>query len=129
MDIAILSHSCCVPSRLPVGVFALVVELILTAGSQETRTYTRADGLRQFLLPKRGEAEHIARPILSFKPQMGLFAALEIWCFGTDIDTTCITEIAGRLEDGTLLPVIQRDILYIIQRKLPQVYLAVLRVA
>ena len=60
---------------------------------------------------------------------MGLFAILKIRRFGTDINRTCVTKIAGGLEDGTLLAIIKRDILYVIKRELPQVYLAVLRIA
>ena len=59
---------------------------------------------------------------------MGILAFLEIRRFGTDIDRTGVSKIAGGLEDGTLLTVIKRDILYVIKRELAQVNLSVLRI-
>ena len=39
-----------------------------------------------------------------------------------------MTEVAGRLEDRTLLPVVERHLLHIVERELPEVYLSVLRI-
>ena len=53
MDIAVLSDGRGVPCRRPVGVAALIAELILSAGRQEACAQRRADPLRQPLLPKQ----------------------------------------------------------------------------
>ena len=53
----------------------------------------------------------------------------EVWRLGPDVDRTGISKIAGRLEDGTFLAIIKRNLLHIVQRELAQVYLPVLRIA
>ena len=42
------------------------------------------------------------------------------------IDGSCVPKVGGWLEDGTLLSVIERDFLHVVERELPEVYLSVL---
>ena len=58
-----------------------------------------------------------------------MLAHPESGSLGTDIHRASIAKLAGRLEDGTLLTIVEGDFLHIIERELPQVYLPILRIA
>ena len=129
VDITVLAHGRGVPGSLPVGVAALVAELILAAGRQEAGTHRRTDLFRQPLLPEHRCTQHVARSVLRLYLQVGLFPRSKFRCLRPDVDGSRIAKVGGRLEDGTLLAVVERDLLHVVERELPQVYLSVLRVA
>ena len=60
---------------------------------------------------------------------MGAFAHLKARHAGAHIDRRGRSEIAGSLEDGTLLTVVEGHLFDIVERELPQVYLTILGIA
>ena len=72
VDITVLTHRRRVPGRRAVRITALIVELILSAGRQESGTHATAHRLRDPLLPQPRQPKHITTPILRPEPQMNI---------------------------------------------------------
>ena len=129
VDVAILTHGGGVPGRLTIGIAPLVAELVLAAGRQELCAERRADLVGELLLPQRRESEHIAGAVLRLELQIVALAVGKLRPTGADIDGSGIAKVAGGLEDGTLLTVVERDLLDVVERELAEVYLTVLCIA
>ena len=60
---------------------------------------------------------------------MAALVVLKPWTAGAYVDGSCVGKLAGRLEDGTLLTVVEQQLLDVVQRELSQIHLSVLGIA
>ena len=108
---------------------ATVAEIVFTARRDKLRIHRRAYHSRQPLLPKRGKTEMVARGIFRLYLQVPVAPLGKLRPACLDIHRTGIAELRSRLEDGTLLSVVERYLIHIVHRELSQVHLSVLRIA
>ena len=127
--VAVLAGGGGVVGHAAVLVLAAVAELVLAAGGEELGVHRRAEPGRELLLPEGREAQHVARCHLGLELQVARGAVAEVGCTGAYVDGACVAEVAGGLEDGALLSVVERYFLDVVERELSQVYLSVLGVA
>jgi len=125
-DVTILARGCGVISHCAVLLLSTIAELILTAGCQHLSRQRRAHLCAEPLLPQCREAEHIGRPVFCLEFQVVGLALVETGSTRTDIYSTRMTKVAGRLQQCTLLSVEQRNLFDVVQRELAQVNLSVL---
>ena len=129
VDVAVLAHGGGVPCRRAVDVHTAVPELVLPAGVEESGAQRQAEVVVQFLFVEAGEAYHVARPVFHACLQVVGLAVGEPGAVGADIYRPGVAEVAGCLEDSALLTVVERHLVDVVERELPQVYLSVLGIA
>ena len=129
VDVAVLPDGRRVPGGGAVEVLATVAEVILAAGRQPFAANAQADVGAEALLIEGREAQQVAGAVLQLCLEILVLAHLEAGRARSDIDGRGRGEVAGRLEDGALLSVVERHLLDVVERELPQVDLAVLRIA
>ena len=116
IHITVLPHgSGIIPVLLAVGKF------VFSRGVQVFRTPRRAHLLRQLPLPQQGRIGQPERTRLESRLDMLQFFSGKHRHPRLQINGTCRTEILGRLENGTLLSVVQGDRLHVVERETSQI--------
>ena len=107
----------------------LVTEFVLTARVGPLAVEGHAHALAELVFEEHRGVDQVERPRFERGLQVRLPARLELGPTGGEVDGTGRAELTGRLEYLTLLPVVERNLLDVLEREFPQVHLAVLSIA
>ena len=129
VDVTVLADGRCVPGRRAVKVLATITKMILAAGRHPFAVDAQAEVRTEALFIERRDAQQVAGTVLQLGFQVLVLAHLEARRAGADVDRRGRSEVAGGLEDSTFLSVVERHLLDVVERELPQVDLSVLRIA
>ena len=129
VDVAVLSVGRCVVGDLAQRVAAAVAEFVPAGGIDPLAAERRADGVGDLILVAHRGIDEPERAGLHRGLEIGPLALLEAGAPRSDVDGSRGPEILGRLENVTLLSVIERYFLHVVQREAPQIDLPVLGVA
>ena len=129
VDVAVLPGSRGVVGHLARGGNPLVAEFVLTARVGPLAVEGHAHALAELVFEEHRGVDQVERPRFERGLQVRLLARLELGPTGGEVDGTGRTELAGRLEYLTLLPVVERNLLDILEREFSQIHLAVLGIA
>ena len=107
MDVAVLSRGGGVPGGGAVEVFAFVAEVVFAAGGKGLAVDAQAQAVAQLPLIEGREAQQVAGPVFQASLPVLALPRGEMWPTGVDVDRLGRGEVAGGLEDGTLLSVVE----------------------
>ena len=115
VDVAVLSVGRCVVGDLAQRVAAAVAEFVPAGGIDPLAAERRADGVGDLILVAHRGNDEPERAGLHRGLEIGPLALLEAGAPRSDVDGSRGPEILGRLENVTLLSVIERYFLHVVQ--------------
>lgn len=120
VDVAVLSVGRCVVGDLAQRVAAAVAEFVPAGGIDPLAAERRADGVGDLILVAHRGIDEPERAGLHRGLEIGPLALLEAGAPRSDVDGSRGPEILGRLENVTLLSVIERYFLHASSEKRPR---------
>ncbi len=90
--------------------------------------HRQAQLLRQFGVKEQRRIDKRKRTRFQPRTDMHILARLELRATRIEVDTPRRAELSGRLKDVTFLPVVERNLVNVLERELTQIHLPVLGV-
>lgn len=125
-DIAVLAYGSGIVHHLArTGVDTLVTKLVPACGMDEFPVYGSAEAIVEAVFVKHRGVHQPERTGFKDCPQIITLVFLELWRARTQVDRCRRGKVFGGLENLTLLSVVERNFLHIVEREFTEVNLSV----